>query len=129
MALPFSSAHRSVRKSRLGRKPMQMGDDFLRKLQSHSWPGNIRELENAIEQAIIQSRCDGVLTSGPLDFFGVERGALPLERMEAKNLSGMESETILQVLAHCRGNKKRASLELGIGRNTLYRKMKKYNLS
>lgn len=128
--IPLLAAHLAQKITlRLGRKPIQMGDDFLRKLQSRSWPGNIRELENALERAIIQARGDSVLSAGLLDSPDLERGEQPREPIKVKSLGQMEKDTVSEALIHCHGNIKKAAAQLGIGRNTLYRKMSKYGLS
>jgi len=99
----------------------------LQLLQSYGWPGNIRELENVIERAVI-------LTSGPV----VSAEELPVwkrpVRSEAKQddrlvpLEAVEREHILHVLKKSGYNKSRTAKILGIARRTLDRKIEEYDL-
>jgi len=95
-------------------------------LLAYHWPGNIRELQNVIERGIILAE-NGLIT---------ER-ALPRELVEAVrdnprdtpflSLAEMEKHHILRVLKYVKGNRAKASELLGIGRKTLYRKVKEYD--
>ena len=100
----------------------------MRQLIAHDWPGNVRELENAIERAV-------ALGSGPILHVGdlpsnlqyptTER--LP-ERNELVPLEELERRAILRTLRETAGDKLAAARILGIGKTTLYRKLKQYNL-
>jgi PAS domain S-box-containing protein len=113
---------------RFNRKPIPVSNDFLEKAKLHSWPGNIRELENAIERAVIRAGEDHILTAKLLDF-----PSKLLPRTEPVNadfgsLKETEHTVIEQTLLSCKGNVRRAAHKLGIGRNTLYRKMKEQGI-
>jgi sigma-54 dependent transcriptional regulator, acetoin dehydrogenase operon transcriptional activator AcoR len=129
--------------ARLGKERVVIEKDFLEKIESHSWPGNIRELENALERAIIRSGPQGVLTPQVLDFCFVSQGqpllatgAAPIENLvetpakpvEIMSLRDAEKKLICDALAFYDGNIQKAAAKLGIGRNTLYRKMKEYEI-
>ena len=104
-------------------------------LMDYNWPGNVRELQNAIEHSVVL--CDGET---------VTVSHLPRElRLPAilqdvvahpgngggdgsLKLDAREREAILQALAQCHGNKKKAAAVLGIHRPTLYSKMKRYGI-
>ncbi len=96
-------------------------------LLKYDWPGNVRELENVIERAIVLTQHDTIdeedlpsnIRSQP---YGILRQA-SLSRWSYKKL---ESEYILNVIAECSGNYSQAAKRLGIGRNTLWRKLKEY---
>lgn len=94
-------------------------------LREHSWPGNIRELEHAIEKAVILSENDTIshisLTPGPVT--GSERAA-----GTSLNLEENEKFVIARALREERGNISATAKVLGINRSTLYQKMKKYGL-
>jgi transcriptional regulator with PAS, ATPase and Fis domain len=127
--------------ARLNVGPIRIESSFLKQLQSHSWPGNVRELENTIERAIIRAGEEGVLTADLIDFDGQEAPLalaeeevapvklLPEGPTPVKSLREVEKEMISKALAVYKGNIQKASAKLGIGRNTLYRKIKEYGLS
>jgi two-component system response regulator HydG len=111
--------------SRRYNKEVELDDALLQKLSHYAWPGNIRELQHAVERAVI-------LGKGPLlkaeDFQlspTVESDTGPT----TLNLSDVEKNVIKHALKKCSGNLTRASEELGIGRTTLYRKIDEYGLS
>jgi two-component system response regulator HydG len=111
--------------SRRYNKEVELDDALLQKLSHYAWPGNIRELQHAVERAVI-------LGKGPLlkaeDFQlspTVESDTGPT----TLNLSDVEKNVIKHALKKCNGNLTRASEELGIGRTTLYRKIDEYGLS
>ncbi len=94
--------------------------DFLDTLKTHSWKGNIRELRNVIERAMIL--CDGELRPEflPLEFTYQESTPNSLE------LAEVEKQHIKKVLMITKGNKAEAAKKLDIGLNTLYRKIETY---
>lgn len=105
-----------------------ISEDAMRRLIAYDWPGNVRELENAVERAV-------ALGSGPivhvadlpssLQYPTTER--LP-ERNELVPLDELERRAILRTLRETAGDKLQAARILGIGKTTLYRKLKQYNL-
>jgi two-component system response regulator HydG len=105
-----------------------ISDDAMHRLIAYDWPGNVRELENAIERAV-------ALGSGPI----VHVGDLPsnlqyptTERAPEKNeilpLDELERRAILRTLRETGGDKLSAARMLGIGKTTLYRKLKQYHM-
>jgi len=105
--------------------------DAFQKLLDYSWPGNVRELQNAIEYAVVLARQDSIGVKElpaeiqlPTVLQQAERGVPP--RTGVQSLDDVERNTILQALAECRGNKKKAAELLGIQRPTLYNKMRRY---
>jgi len=99
-------------------KALKFSQADMATLRNHHWPGNIRELKNTIERMVI--------------LHGVEGDVLQLPDYSANdqsdNLYEVEREKIAEIIARHSGNISRAAQELGIGRNTLYRKIKKYDL-
>jgi Nif-specific regulatory protein len=105
-------------------------------LCAHSWPGNIRELEHCIESAVVFSGGTELLASHvplpqpqngrsePPDGDGATRLALP----SGLTLAEVERRYIARTLEECAQNRSRAAELLGIGRNTLVRKIKEYGL-
>lgn len=99
--------------------------DFLEALKQHSWKGNIRELKNIIERAVILSNNSELTTDSlPLDF-QLSNNA---PETNAFSLSYMEKLHIQRVLNYTGGNKTEAAKLLGIGAATLYRKIEEYKL-
>src|SRR5213082_1112605 len=111
-------------------EPTIMPDAF-QKLLDYSWPGNVRELQNAIEYAVVLAR-QGMIgvkelpgeIQLPTVLQQTERSVPP--RTGVQSLDDVERNTILQALAECHGNKKKAAELLGIQRPTLYNKMRRY---
>lgn len=130
--LPMLAAHLVEKVSaKLGRSGISIDDGFMQTIKAHDWPGNIRELENAVERAIIRAGADNVLTADLLDVQGVrpEAERVELKVSEIRSLRDVEKKMIADALAFYEGNIQKAAAKLGIGRNTLYRKMKDYDLS
>jgi sigma-54 dependent transcriptional regulator, acetoin dehydrogenase operon transcriptional activator AcoR len=114
---------------RFNRRPIPVSEAFLEKAKQHTWPGNIRELENAIERAVIRGGEERGLTADLLEFPSEAR---PQDKPVGNELSSLkETERILieQALLACKGNIRQTARKLGIGRNTLYRKMKEHGIS
>ncbi|WP_289645376.1 sigma-54 dependent transcriptional regulator, partial [uncultured Muribaculum sp.] len=95
------------------------------KLMSHYWPGNIRELEHAVEKAVIIS--DGpVLRASHFELPKVE-ASVPGD-VAGATLEDMERQMITAAVNDCHGNLSAVASRLGITRQTLYNKMKKFGL-
>lgn len=104
--------------------------DALERLRVHSWPGNIRELQNAIEYAVVLSDEEGIGVKqlpADLQVAPALHNALG-ETGSALDLESRERQAVLQVLIETGGNKKRAAEILGIQRPTLYAKLRKYGV-
>jgi two-component system response regulator HydG len=100
----------------------------LKLLASHHWPGNIRELQNVLERAVILTRGD-YLAENDLPSLGQPGAAGAAAPAELPlNLDALEKIAVAQALASAGGNKSRASLALGVTRKTLAAKLKKYDL-
>lgn len=105
-----------------------MSREFLEHLQQHDWKGNIRELKNIIERAVILS--DGPELS--VDNLPADLQVPHLRAtgpISAFDLASVEKLHIQRVLNHTRGNKTEAARLLNIGLTTLYRKIEEYKLS
>src|SRR5256885_11462587 len=111
-----------------GGSTRSISEEAMRQLLAYDWPGNVRELENAIERAV-------ALGSGPI----VHVADLPsnlqyptTERVPDKNellpLEELERRAVLRTLRETGGDKLAAARILGIGKTTLYRKLKQYHL-
>jgi DNA-binding NtrC family response regulator len=116
---------------RLGKPEPDVSPDAFQKLLDYSWPGNVRELQNAMEYAVVLARQSAIGVKElpaeiqlPPALQQTELSGLP--RKGVQTLDDLERQAILQALAECRGNKKKAAELLGIQRPTLYNKMKRY---
>lgn len=107
-----------------GKPASALTDTAGQKLLRHPWKGNIRELEHTIEKAVIIS--DSATLSA--EAFQLARDTTPVPDSPASTLEEMERRMILQALDQCNGNLSAVAAQLGITRQTLYNKMKKYNL-
>ena len=94
-------------------------------LQDHNWPGNIRELEHAIEKAVILSEGGSITPEHLLPRFSPSS---PDQALDTFNLEENERIVIERAIKTERGNVTAASKKLGINRSTLYQKMKKYGI-
>jgi two-component system response regulator HydG len=104
---------------------LRLSDAAMDQLKSHPWPGNIRELEHAIEKAVILSESAVIsqilLSTGPMSS---HKQSVP----DTLNLEENERIVIEKALREEHGNVSAAAKILGINRSTLYQKMKKYGL-
>jgi DNA-binding NtrC family response regulator len=106
-----------------------ISDEGLKKLFSYDWPGNIRELENTIERAVVLAR-NGPLTPAVLECRG---GMKPETGGEAAlragmTINAMEKELILKTLGACGNNRTKAAQMLDISIRTLRNKLNEYSL-
>ena len=104
--------------------------EFLRRLETQPWKGNIRELRNIIERAVILSDGPRLDTPDlPLDLqLNAAPPAAPGEPLSAFSLAAAERLHLQKVLHHTGGNKTEAARLLGIGLTTLYRKIEEYGI-
>lgn len=105
------------------KQPMKLSNEAKEKLISHPWYGNIRELEHALEKAVIIS--DGAILSGN-SFQLPQKKEMPDSAVST--LEEMELKMIQKAIEKCKGNLSAVASQLGITRQTLYNKMKKFNL-
>lgn len=114
---------------RLGKPAPRLLPGVLRRLIDYTWPGNIRELQNSIEYAVIMAQ-GGVITERELPkalLYPLELQK-PFIAEKTLDLDTRERDAILAALVESHGNKKRAAQLLGIHRPTLYSKMKRYKI-
>ena len=135
--VPLLAGHVLDRISRDRGVPYTLSDDALRLMNGYDWPGNVRELEHAIERAC-------ALSSGPVVHlkdlpshlqehrFQTRPESLSIaaaeERFRVVPMVELERQAILGTLRQLNGDKLRAAKLLGIGKTTLYRKLKEYGL-
>ena len=104
---------------------LRFSDEAEKKLTSLPWYGNIRELQHAIEKAVILSD-GGMIAAEDIDGGNQTRKEKPLE--EVQTLDEMESRMIEKTIKECEGNLSVVAARLGISRQTLYNKIKRYGI-
>ena len=111
--------------SKLNKKLPKLGKGFTARLLNHNWKGNIRELKNVIERALILSDTD-YLSPELLPFEFQE--SLDMNPDIVFDLAAVEKSHILKILKQTGGNKTETARLLGIGVSTLYRKLEEYQI-
>ena len=106
------------------KEPMKFSPAAKEKLTAHPWYGNIRELEHAIEKVVIIN--DGVQI--PAELFQLSSRKTEISEKNISTLEEMEVQMIRKALDACAGNLSAVATQLGITRQTLYNKMKKFGL-
>jgi len=129
--IPLLAGHILERVARTTGVQRNISDDALRLMLNYEWPGNVRELENCLERAC-------ALTSGPtihiadlptsLQNFHTQTPVAPVafESASIAPLAELEKQAILHAITVLSGDKLEAARQLGIGKTTLYRKLKEY---
>ena len=139
--IPLLAAHFLDRISREHGAKFTLSDEALRTMMRHDWPGNVRELEHSIERAC-------ALSSGPVLHLGDLPTQLQQQGLEARRsaalagepaaegsqpqlttLADLERQAILGAIRALNGDKLQAARLLGIGKTTLYRKLKEYGIA
>ena len=137
--IPLLTAHFLDRVSRERRAKFALSDEALRVMMEYDWPGNVRELEHAVERACTMS-------SGPILHLGDFPTQLQQQGLESLHpapnghelnagspgvvtLADLERQAILDAIRRLHGDKLQAAKLLGIGKTTLYRKLKEYGIA
>ena len=122
--VPLAHHFLDIYRKRAQKEITGFAPEAIQAMLNHPWPGNVRELENAVERGVILARSSSI-TPQDLSL------GLPLREGGSggtTTLKELERHHILSVLERHGGNQARAARELGIGRNTLWRRLKKYGL-
>jgi len=137
--IPLLAAHFLDRLCKERRARFALSDEALRVMMEYDWPGNVRELEHAVERACTMS-------SGPVLHLGDFPTQLQQQGLESRHpasnghepealpagvmtLADLERQAILDAIRRLRGDKLQAAKLLGIGKTTLYRKLKEYGIA
>lgn len=104
----------------------QLSENFIDKLNNYFFPGNVRELQYALERSVIMSD-NNTLTKNDLVFSPIEKQHTKKENQDLK-LETVEKNAILKVIEKNHGNISKSAKELGITRTALYRRLNKYGL-
>lgn len=111
-------------KKKYDKTNLKINDMAIKKLQSYSWPGNIRELKHMIEKAVILSNSKIITTEN----FSLQYENSVQSSENLNNLEEVEKHTINKVIIKNKGNLRKSAAELGVSRTTLYSKISKYGL-
>ncbi len=113
----------SVNKIKEAKQDLHLSTEAMQLFKNYEWRGNVRELKNVIERAVILA--DDVILPEHLPY----ELQLQTENVaDNLSLSNIEKKHIQKVLQHTNGNKTKAAEHLGIGLTTLYRKLEEYNI-
>lgn len=117
---------------KLNKRKVALTEDVYEELMDYHWPGNVRELENYIELAVNTETLPSLWELGKVL---LQRGEVPSNEegkvkchLEFGTLAVTEKNYIAKVFTHYRGNVSKTAKALGIGRNTLYRKLEDYGI-
>ena len=123
--IPLLVDHLVAKFNRLqGKSVAGASSEVLARLMKHDYPGNVRELENIIEQAFVLCRGDLIeLHHLPTELRSTDSQDA-VSRLEPASLQSMEKLLITEALRRHNGNRRRAAKDLGIDASTLYRKVK-----
>ena len=113
------------------RRRPALAEEALNCLLAYDWPGNVRELENCIERAVALGSGPVVHVADlPTNLQNPRRAAttVPAGDEPVLQLSELERQAILRAVTEARGDKLLAARMLGIGKTTLYRKLKEYGV-
>lgn len=106
------------------RRITHVSHKFWTRAMAHEWPGNVRELENMVERSMALG--SGTVLTDEEENLTQEVRAGSAQRMRTERLDVLEKQTILKAMQESEGDKLTASKMLGIGKTTLYRKLKQY---
>ncbi|OGP52689.1 MAG: hypothetical protein A2Y65_07180 [Deltaproteobacteria bacterium RBG_13_52_11] len=122
--MPLAQHFLEIYSKRAQKEIMGFAPDAAQAMLDHPWPGNVRELENAVERGLILCRSSSITSqdlSLGLPFFDAGFG-------KGVTLKELQRRHTLSVLERHGGNQAKAARELGIGRNTLWRRLKEYGI-
>jgi two-component system response regulator HydG len=103
--------------------------EAMRAILEYSWPGNVRELENSVEHAMVLAKGKRIeAVDLPYAVISVLSRSTKGQPTKLSTMAEKEQELLKETLEKCDWNKKEAARHLGISRNTLYQKMKRYGI-
>ncbi|MGC9022395.1 MAG: sigma 54-interacting transcriptional regulator, partial [Dissulfurimicrobium sp.] len=119
--------------AKVGVKPVKLTEESIKRLQSYSWPGNIRELHNVLERAIILNQGPELLLPAvlwPEPKPKIDKGDTSLQPgpRRLKSLEELEKDAIEEALKETGGHRRKAAEILGISLRTLQYKLKQYQI-
>ena len=125
--LPLANFFREKYSAELHRKRTGFTAEAERLLLSHSWAGNIRELQNKIRRAVLMAK-DTLIDYADLNITPAIQADAPEAPLLPLKDEELEKQSIIRALQSCSGIKTKAAQMLNVDSSTLYRKMKKYGI-
>jgi two-component system response regulator HydG len=127
--IPLLAVHFMERLTHAGGASRSLSDECMKALMAYDWPGNVRELENCLERAVAMS--SGPVLHVPDLPSGIQNAQIRGARADSMGASiipiaDLERQAILGTIDQLNGDKLLAAKLLGIGKTTLYRKLKEY---
>jgi len=111
-----------------GASTTQVSDEALARLMSYDWPGNVRELENCIQRAVSLGSGTFIQLQDLPSAMLYRLASKSSARQDLGTLQALEQQAIRQALQATGGDRVRAAKLLGIGKTTIYRKLKEYGI-
>ncbi len=113
-------------KDKYNKPGLRISGQTMKQLADYGWPGNVRELQHSVEKAVILASSEVLV---PADFIPEKTESFTtMDPGNPLTLENVEKQAIIHAIRHSRGNLSQAAKILQIGRQTLYNKMKKYNI-
>jgi DNA-binding NtrC family response regulator len=114
--------------NRLDRDELTFDKDVMDCFSGYSWPGNVRELKNVVQRAATLAESSQItLRELPVNLMP-DHSISRRQKLNSTSLRDHEKTLILQSLQECCGNISLAAIHLGVGRTTLYRRLKRYGI-
>jgi DNA-binding NtrC family response regulator len=135
--IPLLATHFANKHARPGEKPPTFSPEAMEKLLNHSWPGNIRELENAIERACVTARASVIGAEDlPLEVLQVRSGdggslvdlSKPLPDLLREVTLDLERRYLTRAMKKSRGNVGRCAKICGLSRRSISAKLAEYDI-
>jgi len=126
----FAEHFAEVFSIKINKRKIQLSKEYIEKLRTYQWKGNIRELKNVIERSVILSNSDELTVATlPFEIQNTSETSSKGKTLSAFDLASVEKLHIQKVLNYTKGNKAEAARLLNIGLTTLYRKLDEYKIA
>ncbi len=125
--LPLARAFLKRFAAQADRTLNEFSPEAAERLRGYDWPGNIRQLQNEIQRTVLM--CEGQTVQASDLSIGVHQAAIAGGDQNLTLMEAMERNKIVEVLRETNGNKQETAKRLGIGRQTLYNKIKAYEIA
>ncbi|HGE70068.1 TPA: sigma-54-dependent Fis family transcriptional regulator [Candidatus Poribacteria bacterium] len=127
--IPLANHFLKLYSARMGKDVKKISHEVRQILLKYDWPGNVRELENVIERAIVLAQYDTIFPDDlPTGLQSNQPDIIKIAIEKRWSLKELEKEYLSNVIKNYSGNLSKAVETLGIARNTLWRKMKKFGI-
>lgn len=120
--MPLADFFRELANKEFGKQVKGFDAEARKRLLAYAWGGNVRELKRVVRMAVLHTEGDMVMADT------LEFDEMPIADDASLALNDMEKKQIIHALEQAKGNRKLAAALLGIGRTTLYNKMKAYGI-